>query len=322
MALSYSRIPGTAFENAIPIARDGEEMIFYSAEPIDVLRDGDREDSEYLLADLLEDSAKELRLVDMGLKKLCMVHTDLMSKDPPRDRHGKRLHAAVKDRLGGLESKIYHGDDLAVVPRCIDGQRDALYVSGSSGSGKSTFASRYAQEYARAYPGRNIYLFSCKEEDPVFDGVVAPLVRVPLDMNFVRETLAAGSASDSIRRYANSLVIFDDCEQLSDAETIKALTRFKKNILTLGRQFRIDAISVQHKSLGGHKSITELCQATAIVCFPQMNLGESKRMVACYLAYDHSQMDRIFDERGRLSRWMALIRPNIVVTPRYVKIID
>lgn len=321
MALSYSRTPGTSFENAVPLARDGERTIFYGDEPLDVLRDGDLEEAEYLVADLLSDTAKDLRLVDMGLKKLCMVHTDIMAKDPPRDRHGKRLHSAVKDRLGALESKYYAGDDLAVVPRCVEGQRDAYYVFGSSGSGKSTWAARFAQEYLRAHPGGRVVLISCKKNDPAFDRHVPGLERVPLDMNFIRECLPTDERLP-VERYANSLVIFDDCEQVSDSALRKALLDFKKDILTLGRQFGIDVVSIQHKGLGGAKSLTELCEATGIVCFPRMNLGESKRLVAKYLSFEPSQMDRIFDEGGRLVRWMALVRPNAVVTPRYVKIID
>lgn len=321
MALAYSRNPGTRFDEAVQIARDGPEKIYYTNERVDLLRDYDDDEAQRLVTSLVCEVADNLKLVDMPEKKLLGVDSDIMAKEPPTDRYGKRIYAGVKERLGAMESKLYEGSDVMVIPRAIPRQRDAYYVFGSSGCGKSTWASQYAKEYLREFPGSNIYLFSCKERDPAFDNELPDLIRVTFDRNFVRECKKTAT-SDPLLRYANSLVIFDDFEQIEDPLIKKAVNHLKDCIFSMGRQHGINIVSIQHKGLGGHKTMAELCESSAIVCFPIANLGESKRLISKYLALEKMQMERIFDEDGRMERWISIIRPNIIVTPHYVKIVE
>jgi hypothetical protein len=325
MSLSYSRI-ATINGNQVeghPIAEDGEITIYYIDEPVDVLREHDQEAAEDFVTDAVDRAANKLYLFNITTKKLIDIDSDVMAKDPPTDRHGRRVYSKVKDEISAMESKLYQArDKIKIVPRQIPGQRDAYYTFGMSGCGKSTWASKYARAYQEAFPGNRVFIFSRKQTDPIFDNIVIGLIRVLLDRNFVRDHQRRGGEADPIAAYENSLVIFDDFLKIEDPTIRKAAEHLKNSIYELGRQYNTDIISIQHKGLGGAKSIIELAESTGITCFPRMNLGESQRLVDKYLCFSKEQMARIFDEEAKKQRWLTIIRPNIIVTEDYIKVID
>ncbi len=324
MSLSFSRIAGNnGIEDCFQIAKDGPQKIYYCDQPIDILKEHDEDTAEDLVTNLVDDVVTKLRLYNLTTKKLIDVDSDIMAKDCPRDRHAKRVFAGVKDELGKMESKYYESQHpLQVIPRKIPQQRDAYYIFGPSGSGKSTWASKYARAYQLENPGNRVFIFSRKEFDPVFDGVVPNIIRVVLDRNFIRDHQRRPGEEDPIAQYDNSLVIFDDFLKLDDVSIRKAAEQLKNSLYELGRQYGIDICSVQHKGLGGAKSIIELAESTGIVCFPKINMGESARLIQKYLSFDKDQMLRIFDEAAKKERWLCFIRPNIIISEHYIKVID
>lgn len=324
MSLSFNRIAGNnEIEEGFQFVKDGNQKIYYIDQPIDVLREYDEEDAEDLVTNLVDDVVSKLKLYNLTTKKLIDVDSDVMAKDAPRDRYAKRVYAGVKEQLASMESKYYESaHPLQVIPRKILGQRDGYYIFGPSGSGKSTWCSKYARAYLQENPGSRVFIFSRKEFDPVFDGVIPDLIRVVLDRNFVREHQRRPGDNDPIANYENSLVIFDDFLKIEDPTIKKAAEHLKNSLYELGRQYNIDICSIQHKGLGGVKSIIELAESTGIVLFPRINMGESYRLVEKYLCFSKDQMLRIFDDASKRERWMCILRPNIIITERYIKIID
>lgn len=322
MSLAYSRIAGNKIKDGIQIARDGDRILYYIDEDIDILKDQDQDDAEELITNTVDEVVETLRLCNLTTSKLINVDSDVLAKEPPTDRYGKRIYNGVKEILSAQESKTYEGEKIQVIPRCIEDQRDAAYVFAPSGAGKSTWCAYFALEYLRMYPGNRVFIFSRKEFDPIFDNVIPGLIRVVMDRNFVRNNQQRNGEFDPISEYRDSLVIFDDFLKIEDATIRKSAERLKNAIFELGRQYNINILSVQHKGLGGAKSITELTECSHIICFPKMNIGESKRLVEKYLCFSKMQMERIFDEEARKERWMAIIRPNIIITEHYIKIIN
>jgi hypothetical protein len=50
-------------------------------------------------------------------------------------------------------------------------ERNILYITGSSGSGKSYFTKKYCREFARIFPKRPIYLISSVDKDESVDDI-------------------------------------------------------------------------------------------------------------------------------------------------------
>jgi len=320
MALTFARIAGNRrINDGIPIARDGNIMIYYVDDPIDILKEQHPEDAEDLVLNLVDDVADKLGISNISTKNLIDIDNDIIANEIPTNRYGKRIVAKVKDELGAMEAKFYRAKNtLSVVPPQIEGQTSRIYIFGQSGSGKSTWASKYALEYLAVNPGNRVFIMSRKEYDPAFDPVIPDLIRVKLDRNFVKEN----RKKDPLDFYSDSLVIFDDFSKIPDTTIVKAVDQLKNSLLELGRQYNTNIISIQHKGLGGLKSAAELSECTSLVCFPRQNPRESMNVYKKYLLFGNEAMKRIFDDDGMRERWMYILKPNIIVTENYIKIID
>lgn len=331
MSLSLSKIASTENPNSdlyhIAKVVDGIGQtlvtIYYSTEDIDCRKERDIQEVQNDVLELVSEGAQENFIHDISTNKMIKIHSDIMCKDPPSQRIEKRIYNYVVRKMDLAESKYYrapNGYKIEVVPRDIPQQVDRLYVAAPSGSGKSFFAAMYAINYVKQHPGSKVYIFSRKEYDPSLDERVPNLIRVKLDAELVLN-LSKGAEKDVLYDYSNSLLIFDDFDQINDNDVRIAVQKFKNAMLELGRQYGISTISITHKLLSGMKSQKELQEASHIVCFPRTNAGECKKVMKAYCHFDDIQIKRILDEEGRAERWMAILRPDCIITQNYIKII-
>ena len=93
-------------------------------------------------------------------------------------------------------------------------EREILYITGPSGSGKSTFVRKYIQEYKKLFKDREVYLFSSLPDDPSLDNIEPKRIR--LDSSIYEDPLP-------IEELANSVVIFDDVDVLSNKQIRNAV---------------------------------------------------------------------------------------------------
>jgi hypothetical protein len=320
MSLSYSRISGNRkIIDGFPIARDGNIIIYYNDNPIDILREEDLDEVEDLVLSLVDDVRDKLGFSSISTQKLIDIDNDIISKDDPTDRRGKKIVAKVKDELGAMESKFYRArSQLRLIPMNIQNQTSRMYTSGDSGAGKTFLAAQYAKEYLEEDPTRRVFLISGKNYDPSIDPILPDLIRVRLDRNFIKNV----NKGDSFDQYRNSLVIFDDFYEMTDKTLVKAIELLKTWLLKLGRQYDTNIISIQHKGLNGKQSSTELSECNYIIVFPKTNPRETEEILKKYLLFKGQTLNRILDEEGKLQRWMCIKKPNIIITENYIKIID
>lgn len=324
MALTYAQytLPN---DDSVQIATDGNKKIYYVDHNIDLLKEYNPDEALGLVTDLVDDTVEDLRLLNMNPKILNDVDFDIMNKSCPTDKKRSKIYNIVKDRLSGMESKIYKpiNGHIMFVPIKKEGQNNRLYINGQSGSGKSVLCGRYALKYQEQNPGNEVYLFSRKMHDPAYDNVIPGLIRVPLNRQFIGLTQRPDEGqNDPLERFANSLMIFDDIESIQNPDILNAVINFKNSAFQLGRQYNIDICSIQHKGLGGKKSIVDLVEANVIVCFPKKNLGETTKILKNYCLYNKHEMDRILDEDMKNERWMCVIRPNIIICENFIKVLN
>lgn len=326
MSLVYSRL-GTNDINgeAIQIARDGQVTIYYKDESFSYLDEHDPEEAEIVTTEIVDDVAERLGMTHLSTKDLISLDTDVLVQCTPSNRYLKKIYAKVRDELASREGKLYQSRDiLRILPRNIPDQRDALFISGSSGQGKTTFASKYAQEYTSYNPGNRVFIISRKRYDPVLDDVIPDIIRPVLDRTFIRQCLRPEDGQrDPIEDYRDSLVIFDDFTGVANPSLLKAIENLKNAILELGRQHNIYCICIHHKTLGGKSTKVELTEATHLVVFPRGGKAEARHLLERYMYYSKADIDRILDKDTMLKdRWICIIRPNIIISERYIKILD
>jgi hypothetical protein len=80
-------------------------------------------------------------------------------------------------------------------------EREILYITGRSGSGKSTYTRKYLEEYKKKFKNREIYMFSALPDDPSLDSINPK--RIELDDSLISDPIKAEDLK-------GSAVIFDD----------------------------------------------------------------------------------------------------------------
>ena len=219
-------------------------------------------------------------------------------------------------------SEIRHGMDIYTLPsdkhfECAintDTERQIVYVSGSSGSGKSYWCRQYIQAYQKAYPKREIYVFSAIAEDPSIDKI-KNLHRIKLTDSFIEDDL---SAED----FEKSLTLFDDCDTITNSKLRKAVMKLQDDILQTGRHFEVSAVITSHLSCNGKETRLILAEAHIITFFPsQMSVRGLKYLLESYIGLSKDQIHMVKNLPGRA---VSYIRgcPRVLVSDKQVMTIS
>ena len=217
-------------------------------------------------------------------------------------------------RSGFEELSLNKGETLSMIPD-ITKERDVLFVIGQSGSGKSYFVSNYAKEYKKLHSKRSIYVFSTLAEDK--DGLdrIPKIIRIPLNADFTNDDIIP------TEEFKDSLVIFDDIDNLHDKKTKEVVWKYLNNFLQTGRHYKISLCITFHVGCAGASTKMILNEATSITYFPATIGGRNlKYLLDSYLGMDKKQIDQV---KKIDSRAITIIKcyPKVVLAERNVYIL-
>ena len=202
----------------------------------------------------------------------------------------------VEDGVNELKTK----GELTIQPICDKKtERIVLYVSGMSGSGKTVYSANFIKKYHEMYPKNEIFLFSSLADDATLDKIKA-IKRIKIkEAPFL-------SAEFETADWAKSLVIFDDCDVISN-KIIKAKVFTLLNaFLETGRHFGISVIFTSHNATMGLDTKRILNECHEITLFPR-NLGgkTSKYIFDGYLGLGPEAIRKI---KNCPSRWITVVK--------------
>lgn len=212
---------------------------------------------------------------------------------------GKYLY--LNETKGQKEIKISDGKLQPLPNREIV---EKIYISGVSGSGKSTFTGNWIKYYKKMFRKDDIYLFSSVEEDAVLDKQNP--TRIILDDDLLNEPIEPNELS-------NSLVIFDDTDIIRNKEMRKYLENLKDAILEIGRHYQTRTLITSHLLSNYASTRRILNEATCVVMFPKSNgVYHIKNFLKIYCSMDKKQIEKFINLP---SRWVAIYRtyPSYVI---------
>ena len=192
-------------------------------------------------------------------------------------------------------------------------EREILYLTGASGSGKSTYIRKYCEQYKKAYPNRDIYLLSSLKEDESLDAIKPK--RIKMDEDIYKNPLKPED-------FEESLVIFDDCDVLSDKKIREATMNLSNQILEIGRHFKISACYVSHLPTNKGDTRRILNEAHAIIYFPHSgSLRGTRYLLESYVGLDIKDILAI---KKLETRWCCIFKnyPTIVMTERLMYLLS
>lgn len=187
-------------------------------------------------------------------------------------------------------------------------ERQILYITGASGSGKSYYTKHYCDEYRKMFPKNQIYLISSINEDSSIDKVKG-LKRMKLTNDLLTTDLKADDFKDS-------LVIFDDTDCLTNKIMRMKVNGILNMLLETGRHTNTSVIYTSHLATAGLDTKRILNEAHSITIFPHSLGGRSlKYLLENYFGLDKYQIKKI---KTLPSRWVTLIKsfPMVVLSEK------
>lgn len=190
-------------------------------------------------------------------------------------------------------------------------ERECLYISGPSGSGKTYFANEYLKKYKKIFPHKQIVLFSQK-----------PIEEETVDHNHVQICDSLFGTID-LKNYADSLVIFDDVENISQSRDLTEKTlNLLNEMLNIGRSLNISVIVISHILMNYRFTKNIISECTKVVMFPKSGSKyQYMNFLTKHIGYTKSQIRKLLSTK---SRWLVLDKecPNTILTSTHLRILD
>lgn len=206
------------------------------------------------------------------------------------------------------ESNEYNCDsELEIVPN--PNAREVLYITGPSGSGKSTHASKYVKKFAKIFPKNDIYLFSRKDSDPVFD-CIPQLQRLKIDERMIENPVPILETVGE-----NTLLIFDDIDSLPK-KLLDAVMAIIYDVLEVGRSYKIYCIITSHLINSNNKKFSRIIlnESHFITFFKNTNERGNRYFLKEYAGFDDHQIEEILDAENTRAITLHKFYPNYVIT--------
>jgi len=188
-------------------------------------------------------------------------------------------------------------------------ERQILYIFGASGSGKSTYARKFIEQWLKGHKDGDIYLFSALKDDESLDELKPNLKRIKIDEKLINEPLEA-------EHFKDSMVIFDDIDVIREKELKEAVYTILNGILETGRHFNTWCISTNHLPSNGADTRRILNECHSITYFPHSGAGaQQKRFLENYAGLDYKEIKKI---KKLNTRWATIFKtyPMCVMTEK------
>ena len=195
-----------------------------------------------------------------------------------------------------IELVVKENERVQIIPNKKK-ERTISYVSGQSGSGKSYFTNKLAEEYHSMYPKRPIYLFSLLTDDKSIK--CKHIKRIKLDEKFLKTDL-------SLDNFKRTLIIYDDVDTIKNKLIQGKLFHILDTLLQCGRHSETSVIYVSHLPCNGKDTKMILAECNNITIFPQTLGNRALRyLLGEYFGLDNKQIQKI---KKLPSRHVTLVR--------------
>ena len=172
---------------------------------------------------------------------------------------------------------------------------ERVLVSGISGSGKSTWSSKYIKNYLKQNKKNPFYILSNVDEDEVIDKLN------PVRLN-INDIAYDGIEIDDIE---NSIMLIDDIDTIEKTNVRKAIRAFVDNMLEVSRHYKTTLVITTHHLQNYRQTKTQLNESNIIVFFMKSNSRAIKNYLKNYESFSDEQISRLLNLQ---SRWAMLYK--------------
>lgn len=215
-----------------------------------------------------------------------------------RDRNAL-LRALAAATCGSKAIEV--ADGMVIVTPSLESER--VLIAGKSGSGKSTIAALYMYEYLRMFPDRRIILISRHDGEKAYARVKHQ--QLPL------ESFATDEEPLELTDLANSLIVFDDTDNLQDKQIAESVKRLNEDLISNGRKYGIHVVTIVHQLMNYKATRNLILEANKVFVFPAGAAHQVRQFLEKYGGLEPDAIKKIFKLQ---SRWVMLSQ----TVPQYV----
>ena len=191
-------------------------------------------------------------------------------------------------------------------------ERQILYIAGASGSGKSYFTGQYLKEYKSTFPDNPIYMFSTIPKGDV------SLKDIEIDYIDLSTILEEELTS---KDFENSMVIFDDCDTITNKKIKERVISIQSSVLETGRHYRVSCIITNHEAYAGITTKKILNECHSITIFPLTLGGRAlKYLLENYMGLDKDEIKQIKKLKTRAITFIKSY-PKVVLANRNIYVL-
>lgn len=173
---------------------------------------------------------------------------------------------------------------------------ERIMVAGRAGLGKSVWAAMYATEYHDMFPDNHVYVFSRSSEDPAFDDLDFDILGKVVDGN-------SEPVNNTMEEFEDSLVIFDDMDNLPDKKVRDSVHRLMADIMANGRKLNIYCLYLTHVIFNREQTKSAINEANKFVFFTGGNVVHNRKYLKENVGLNKETIDDILNTP---SRWVCL----------------
>ncbi len=220
---------------------------------------------------------------------------------------GAIIYALDSDKgRKGLPSKEFEVED-GVFSLLSSKNLRVIFIAGPQGAGKSCWAATYIREYLTDFPAAEVFLFSTVDNDVSLEGI--PFTRMIMNQEMVEKPFEVSEFP------ANSVLLFDDTDQVIDDKLNKAVQSLIMRVIQIGRHKNIQIIITSHSMLGNGVKMSKviMSELNAFTFFPLASSAQQlSYALGAHLNISKKAVSKILETE---SRWVTIIKqyPPIVL---------
>lgn len=207
------------------------------------------------------------------------------------------------------------GECFHYLPYIVPGQRQAIFIWGASGSGKSVSARMYidhVRNLKRPKDKPEVWIFSGNDNhDPAFDGMKNVYF---FDLENVGDLMQL-----SYKEFKDCIVVFDDWESKNETVAI-LLENLMRQLLEFSRKQNVTIIAITHQAMQGNRTKSIIKECDTFIVYHKNDWNSCFRFMNNYLNMNARDLEQIRRLPGR----MLVLRkshPSVLVSDKLIKIL-